>query len=258
MPEVLLVDELERDRHAAIAAGDVLAFLRQALVPQKRGLVEGKLEVDRIGRDDRREQRGVAARSAGHEIAGRNPPVADTAVDRRTQLGELKVELGLPYRGLGTADGRPRVAERLRALLERLVRYGLVTNELLPARIVGFRIGQIRLRLRQSGTRLIKRVLERAFVDGKKQIALLDELPVLEMQLVEIARDARAHLDGIDGGETPDIFVIVEDRALDRLRYDHRRWWWRTTLLLPLSTARDESRNRERQHKPRDVTHQEK
>jgi hypothetical protein len=84
------------------------------------------------------------------------------------------------------------------------------------------------------------------------------QLPVLEMQLVEITGHARAHFHRIDGGETPDIFVIIEDGALDRLRYGHRRWWWRTTLLLPLTTARDESRKRKRQRKSCDVTHQEK
>jgi len=104
----------------------------------------------------------------------------------------------------------------------------------------------------------IERVLERPLVDREEQIALLDELPVLEMQLVEITRHTRAHLHRINGGETPDIFVIVENSALDRLRYGHRRCWWRTTLLLPLSAARDESRNREQQRKPCDATHQEK
>ena len=128
----------------------------------------------------------------------------------------------------------------------------------MPARVVRLGESQVRLRLLDIGARLVERVLERTLVDREKQIALLDELPVLEMQLVEITGHARAHLHRIDGGETPDIFVIIEDGALDRLRYGHRRWWWRTTLLLPLSAARDESRKRERQRKPCDVTHQEK
>ena len=114
------------------------------------------------------------------------------------------------------------------------------------------------MRLHQIGARLVERVLERPLVDREQQIALLDELPVLEMQLVEIARYARAHLHRIDGGEAPDIFVVVEDGALDRLRDGHGRWRRRTTLLLPLSAARNESRNRKRQRKSCEVTHQEK
>ena len=114
------------------------------------------------------------------------------------------------------------------------------------------------LRLRQIGARLVERVLERPLVDGEQQIALLDDLAVLEMQLVEIAGHARAHLDRIDRDEAADIFVLIDDGALDRLRYGHRRRWRRTTLLLPLSAARNESRNRERQRKSCDVTHQEK
>ena len=72
---------------------------------------------------------------------------------------------------------------------------------------IGFGEGQIGLRLRQIGARLIERVLERPLVDGEQQVALLDDLAILEMHAVEIAGDARAHLDRIDGDEAADIFV---------------------------------------------------
>ena len=69
------------------------------------------------------------------------------------------------------------------ALLEHLVGDGLVTHERLPARIVGFRESHVRLRLHQICARLVERVLERPFVDREKQIALFDDLPVLETHL---------------------------------------------------------------------------
>ena len=98
MVEIVLVDQLERHLHAGAAAGDVVAGLRQPLVAQERRLVEGEFEIDRVGRHDGGEQRGVAAGAAGDEIARRDAAVADAAVDRRAQLGEFddRVRPGAP------------------------------------------------------------------------------------------------------------------------------------------------------------------
>ena len=69
--------------------------------------------------------------------------------------------------------------------------------------------------------------LERPAVDGEQQVALLDHLPVLEMDRVEIAGDARAHLDGIDRDEAADVLVVIGDQPLHRLGDRHlRRWGW--------------------------------
>ena len=102
-----------------------------------------------------------------------------------------------------------RCAERLGALVEGLLGDGAVAHELLGAFEIGFGEGQIGLGLRQSAARLGDRVLERPLVDGEQQIALLDHLAVAEMDLIEIARDARAHLDRIHRDEAADIFVLV-------------------------------------------------
>ena len=132
--EVVLVDQLERHLNAGVAAGDVLsAVFGKTLVAQIRGLIEGEFETDRIGRHDGGEQRRVAARAAGDQVARRHAAVADAAVDRRAQLGELQVELGLPHRRLVRRHRRLGVALGLRALLERLLGDGLVAHEL-PAR----------------------------------------------------------------------------------------------------------------------------
>ena len=101
------------------------------------------------------------------------------------------------------------------------------------------------MRLHKVRARLIERVLERSLVDGKEQVTLLDHLPVFEMQLVEVARNARTYLDRIYGGETTDIFVVIDDRTLDRLGNGNCRRGRTTTLLLPLATACDQSRKAE-------------
>jgi hypothetical protein len=67
------------------------------------------------------------------------------------------------------------------------------------------------------------------------------------MDLVEIAGDAGADLDRVHRNETADIFVVVRDLALDRLR--HRHLWRRrrsTAGRLTLSAA---GQNQREQHK---------
>ena len=244
--EVGLVDELERDRNAGAAAGDVAAVLGEPLVTQIGGLVEGELEMDRVGRHDGCQQCGGGDRSPRHHIAWRYAAVADAAVHRRAQFGELEIELGLAQRRLGAADGGLRIAERLRALLKGLFGDGLCRHQRLAALEIGFGIGKIGLRRRQIGARLGDRVLERPLVDGEQQIAFLDHLPVLEMHAVEIAGDARAYLHRIDGDEAADIFVEIGDGALDGRCDGHRRRRRRRgALLLALAAACAQSRKRQ-------------
>ena len=157
----------------------------------------------------------------------------------------FEIELGLPHRRLIGADGGLRVAVGLRALLESLVGDGLVAHQLLAAVEVGLGVDQVGFGLLEIGARLIERVLERPLVDGEQQIALLDDLSVLEVDRIEIAGFARAHLDRIDRGKTADIFVVIEQRALDRIGDGHRRRRRRAALLLLFAAAYDQSRKQQ-------------
>ena len=114
------------------------------------------------------------------------------------------------------------------------------------------------MRLRQIGARLVERVLERPLVDSEQQVALLDELTILEVNFVEIARHPRAYLDRINGDEAPDIFVIIEYRALDRLGDGHGRRRRRAPLLLALPAACDQSCKHQRQCELSHAKHQRK
>src|SRR5690606_20348049 len=60
--------------------------------------------------------------------------------------------------------------------------------------------------------------LERTWVDRVEKITLLDELAVLEVDLVEITRNARADIDGFDGIKAPRVLVPFDDRLHDGLR----------------------------------------
>ena len=238
--EVLLVDQLERDLGAGTAAGDiVIAAFGEALVAQIRRFIEGKFEADRIGRHDGREQRRVAAGTAGHEVALRHAAIANAAVDRRAQFGEFEIEFGCAERGFGAGDRRLRVAVGLRPLLESLVGDGLVTHELLTTREIGLGEGEIGFRGVQIGAGLVDRVLEWSLVDREQQVALLDRLAVLEGDGIEIARDTGAHLHRVHGDETSDIFVEVGHGALDRFGDGHCRGRWRGLLLRAVAATYD-------------------
>ena len=134
------------DDAAARGSATSLPLLGEALVAQIRRLIEGELEADRIDRHDGGEQRGVAAGAAGDEIAGRDAAVADAAGDRRAQLGEFEIELGLPHRRLVARRPRPR-ATRL-----AWVRWSKVCSVMVlsrtsccAAREIGFGKGEIGL-----------------------------------------------------------------------------------------------------------------
>jgi hypothetical protein len=79
----------------------------------------------------------------------------------------------------------------LRALLEDLLTDRAVAHQLLAAREISFRKRHVRLRRFQIGGSLVERVLERPLVNREQEITLLDILPILKMDLIEIARYAR-------------------------------------------------------------------
>ena len=132
--------------------------------------------------------------------------------------------------GFGDAFG-------LRALVVGLLGDGLVVQELLAAGEIGLGEGEIGARLRQVGAHLIEHDLERPVIDGEEKIALLHHLTVGEVDVRQIARHPRADLDRVDGDEASDIFVLVDDGALDRTRDGDARRRRRARLPLALAAA---------------------
>src|SRR3974377_1715499 len=87
--------------------GAVPTFAAETPIAEKSGLVESELKPDRIDRNDRCQQSGIAAGSASYEVADRHPPIADLAVDRRTQFAVLvEVEFGRMHHCFLSRDGR--------------------------------------------------------------------------------------------------------------------------------------------------------
>src|SRR3954447_12187782 len=79
--EGVLVDQLEFHRRGEAAMRRVGLVLRPTRIAQVGGLIDGELEANGIDRFDGRQQRGAHC-AAGDEIADRDAPVANAAVDR--------------------------------------------------------------------------------------------------------------------------------------------------------------------------------
>src|SRR5262249_28491441 len=133
------------------------------------------------------------------------------------------------------------VTECLRALLEDLLADGPVAQQLLAARQVRLGENDVRFRSLEIGAGLVEGVLERPLVDGEQQVALLHDLAVAEVDLIEVARYARAHLDDVHQDEAADIFVLIHDGALRGLGHRHLRWR-RRRLLLAFAAACKQAR----------------
>ena len=122
---------------------------------------------------------------------------ADAPGERSGDAREFKVEPGVHDRCLGGLDGGLRAALIGGALIDRLGGAEIGPLELLrpPELCLGQRLLGLRgLQLRHA---LIEPDLERPRVDGEEQIALVHDLPVLEVDRGEDAADLRAQLHAI-------------------------------------------------------------
>jgi hypothetical protein len=68
-----------------------------------------------------------------------------------------------------------------------------------------------------AGLCLSESNLERPAIDREQKVARLHHLAVLKMDGLQIAGNARPHLDRLDGDEAADIFVLVRNHLAGRL-----------------------------------------
>ncbi len=153
----------------------------------------------------------------------------------RIHAGEGKIELGRPDLGLRHLHGRLGVAHDRHAVVEGLVGDDLALHQRLAAHDVEIGVLHLGRGGEQLGSRLLQRALEGTRVDHEQQIALLDQLPILEPHLGEVAGDPRPHLHRLDGVEAAGVFVPFHDVALNGLAHRHGR---RRVLLLGLRLGR--------------------
>ena len=214
---VVLVRQPHQHRIRGIARALALASSRQRRVLQVDLLVAFERHVDRIERDDSREQRrGV--RSAGDEIARRDRSLADAAGDRRGDAREFEIELRSIDSGARSGDARRRFARGVDARVVLFARDCLDVDELLAAR----RIGSSKLRAsdcaRQLGFGLRQLGAIRTRIDDEQQVAFAHRAALGEVHALDVAGDARPHFDGLDGFDPAGKFVPLRDLALERGR----------------------------------------
>src|SRR6202035_4018592 len=126
---------------------------------------------------------------------------ADTAAQRRRHLREFEIELGIADRRLGGLDRCHGAAPVGGALIDALDGAELRLLQLLRA--PQLRVGERRPGLRgvQLRDRLIEPDLEWARVDGKKRVALLDDLAVAKADRGQLAADLGTQFDAVDRRE---------------------------------------------------------
>src|SRR5690606_24639114 len=192
--ETVLVGQADANR---IARAGALALARQFGVAQVGLFVALEVHVHRVLRD----QRGQQGRVGLGEVAFGDHGAADAAVDRRADLGELQVQPGRGYRGLGRAHAGVALRAGGLAGLELLARDRLGLDQRLRARVLrlrefGFGAGALQLR---AG--LVERCLVGTRVDHEQQVALLHFLAFLEGHALYVAAHARAQLDAFHRGD---------------------------------------------------------
>jgi hypothetical protein len=155
----------------------------------------------------------------------RQQPAPDAAADRGANLREAEIEPGGARGRLRAEELAVRRVEDVAALLERLLRDVARASERRRALVVALGKRDPRLGGGDGGFGLVEGRLVRALVDGEEEIALVDDRAVAKGHRGEIAGDACANLDEVDGLEAADEIVALDHLLHDRLGdRDRRRW----------------------------------
>ena len=212
----------------------------RALIGQEVALAHVEVEQHRVQRHDGGQQCLVGGGGAAHDqVADRDLVVAGPARDRRHDVAELQVKLRLADRGVGGVQGCDRRLHRLHPLVQRRQGNGLRLPQLGGAGNVASGVVDVcGGGVAQCG-RLLQLHLEGPGVDDHQEVALADDLAVLEVQLRQIAADPGADLHILGGGELARVLQILRHvplyRSADR---DCRR---RATGGLGMCTTRSRS-----------------
>ena len=209
------VGQAHLDHRPGILAGPV-ARIAHPGIAQVIGFRDVEGEVDRRDRDDGRQQRRTRL-AAGDQVARIDAAVRDAPGERRAHLGPFEVELGVLQVRLGTLQRPDRTVQVGAALVDVARRDRAVLGQALGA--LDFILGELDLGLgaRDFGAGHVDGQFVRPLIDGKEQVALLDERAVGEMHAVDEAGDAGAHVDLFTGLEATGVLVPVGDALGERV-----------------------------------------
>src|SRR5260221_14785663 len=221
--------QLKIDRDLAILRTGNFPFPDESLIAQRRQLIHAEVSIDRIDADDGGESSGISL----YQVTNIHQLMADTSVDWRCNVSKFKIQLsriagGLPRdylrRGL-VLVGQSRIVIFLRddpRLSQTLLA--------LERRILQLLIG---LRLLQLANRLFVRILIRARIDLKEQIAFVDNGAFLKGNIDNVTADPRRYRHQLDrcgsAGELVPIHYFLLLGFTDR---DLWGWWAMRCRLL--------------------------
>ena len=217
-----LAGQRDLDRVRGVARTGPAALEPKLVVLQVGRFIHIEIDVDRIERDDRGEQRGIAL-AALDEIADADQMAADAAGHRRENVGEFDIELGSLQRAFGLRLRGVRRLQGLAALVDD--GFGDCTGLDQSQRAVEFALGQFRLgaRIGKLAIGLQRDRLERTGIDDVKQIAVTDDRAVAELDAGDETADPGANLNLFHRLEPSGEFVPIGDGAFGRLCHRDRR-----------------------------------
>ena len=175
-------------------------------------LVGVKVDVDRIIRDQRREE----AR-AGHKVARSDDGPRHMTVDRRAYFGELPIEARLAQRCIEGSECPLCGSLGCHETLIVLARDGVRADEAFGAGAVCFGELEIGDAATALSNQAVDLGLKRSRVDLEEELAFLDARAIFKGNAVDIAADARANLDRIHGLKASGEFLPFAQRLVNHL-----------------------------------------
>src|SRR5713101_2799121 len=133
-------------------------------------------------------------------VAGVNEAQADASADRRSDAAIDELELGVVDLPLIGANGAVKLANECCLSIELLLRNDAFLEEKLETFVINLGVLALRLVFGELAFSLFKLHLERARVDLRQKIALVDELAFFEGNVDELPIDAAVYCNGIEGG----------------------------------------------------------
>src|SRR5258708_39378501 len=91
---------------------------------------------------------------------------------------------------------------------------------------IALRARTLRFRLREFTLQTVHFRLEGPRIDLKQEVAFANDLAFFEVHTLQVAGNARAHLDRMHGFKAAGELITVADLFADNIRYAnfHRRW----------------------------------
>src|SRR6267142_6262800 len=136
-----------------------------------------------------------------YDVAGIHEAETDATADRRSDAGIGELELGVVNLALIRGNGPINLANQCALSIELLLGDDALFEEKLIALKIDLRVFALRLVFSELPQRLLELDLEGTRIDLREKISLVNELTLLEGNADQLAVNAAADSDGVEGGD---------------------------------------------------------